>query len=421
MKLGKLGLIATLILFIFINDIKPQSGLDIYGYFSARVEKIFSVPVYENGEVESEDEDWEWQYPYLNLMFQNQPAEKLKFFLNLNAGGKNELQRIDIRNVWAEYEVSNFLKLRVGKSYRKFDLFNEILDAVPTYYGIEPPQFLNQEHPITLLCPRTTSLLVQGALESETGNFSYGLSIDKGFDETFREAFPMSLDISYNFFTDFGSVKFGVSGYKTFGDVIIEEEEESESELAFEGFENGTLSWMERDNFNVYGAYIESHIDALTIQGGLWKSDHESERNLEILEEMLLAKDNPAHVARYLLDPESPIEEDNLIKDVDYSIDTWYLRFGYSFYTSIGEMGPYLQYDYYKNPELVALGSMDREHNGIPDEGKFQVITAGLLYRPVPQTAIKLDISNHRYNFYGEEVSYPEFKLDFSFLFGEIL
>jgi hypothetical protein len=35
------------------------------------------------------------------------------------------------------------LNLRPGKIYRQFGLCDEILDAVPAYYGIEPPELFD--------------------------------------------------------------------------------------------------------------------------------------------------------------------------------------------------------------------------------------------------------------------------------------
>ncbi len=433
--------LGLLIMLLSADFMWAQNDLKVYGYFSNRVEKIFDVPTYEDGEIEGESEDFEWQSPYFNIMFQYSLSNKIRTFINLNGGDGLNLKSLEVRNAWGEYSFGSKLKVRVGKSYKKFGLYNEILDAVPTYYAIEPPQFLNNDHPIGQLYPRTTPLLLHGVLDAGVGTLSYGLSVDKGLSEAYQDAFPFSADLNYSFENPLGSTKIGFAAYTTAGTVSAEEEgeehegdEEGEDEegeehegVEFggeedeEGFEigSGIMPWMKSDNFNVLGGYLEHRIGDLTLQAGYWKSNHEAERDIEKLEGLLEGVQNEQHLNRFLEEPEEGIEDDNIIEDVDYSIETWYVRAGYSFYTEIGEVGPYVQWDYYKNPELVALRRLDEEHNGMPDNGEFQLATIGLLYRPEPNVAIKLDVSSHIYDFFGESKSYPEFRLDFSFVFGQ--
>ena len=40
---------------------------------------------------------------------------------------------------------SDHFKLRTGKIYRPFGQFNELLDAVPTYLGMEPPELFDKD------------------------------------------------------------------------------------------------------------------------------------------------------------------------------------------------------------------------------------------------------------------------------------
>ena len=42
----------------------------------------------------------------------------------------------------------------------------------------------------------------------------------------------------------------------------------------------------------------------------------------------------------------------------------------------------------------------------------------GVLFRPIPQVAVKLDGSAHFYKFHGDQVSYPEIRFDVSYTFG---
>ena len=87
--------------------------------------------------------------------------------------------------------------------------------------------------------------------------------------------------------------------------------------------------------------------------------------------------------------------------------------------TARGEFGPYLQWDAYRNPELVASKKFGGDDEaGAADDGAFTKATAGIVYRPIPQVAFKFDASQHRYTLLGRAVSYPELRLDLSYAFG---
>ena len=102
-----------------------------------------------------------------------------------------------------------------------------------------------------------------------------------------------------------------------------------------------------------------------------------------------------------------------------YVIQTWYLRAGYSFETGIGELAPYLQWDWYQNPETIASKTYGGDDEaGVADDGTFNKSTVGIIYRPTSEVAVKFDQSYHFYKFNGENVLYPEIRLDFSFTFG---
>jgi hypothetical protein len=44
----------------------------------------------------------------------------------------------------------------------------------------------------------------------------------------------------------------------------------------------------------------------------------------------------------------------------------------------------------------------------------------GVVFRPLPNVAIKLDGSYHIQEYNGKKVSYPELRLDFSFAFSNL-
>jgi hypothetical protein len=55
---------------------------------------------------------------------------------------------------------------------------------------------------------------------------------------------------------------------------------------------------------------------------------------------------------------------------------------------------------------------------GLADDGIFWKPSAGVVFRPLPNVAIKLDGSYHIQEYNGKKVSYPELRLDFSFAFS---
>ena len=72
-----------------------------------------------------------------------------------------------------------------------------------------------------------------------------------------------------------------------------------------------------------------------------------------------------------------------------------------------------------QHPETIAAKRLGGDAEaGVADDGHFDKATLGVVYRPVPMVAIKLDGSQHRYRFHASDVSYPEIRLDVSYTFG---
>ena len=103
--------------------------------------------------------------------------------------------------------------------------------------------------------------------------------------------------------------------------------------------------------------------------------------------------------------------------EANYKIKTWYIRTGYSFFTKMGEFVPYIQWDYYENPEALANKKNGGDNEaGLADDGKFNKQTVGMVYRPDPTIAIKIDASNHSQDINGESVNYAEVRGSFSYM-----
>ena len=79
----------------------------------------------------------------------------------------------------------------------------------------------------------------------------------------------------------------------------------------------------------------------------------------------------------------------------------------------------YFQWDHFDNPETIQSKSFGGDNEaGLADDGKFSKGTIGIIFRPQPQLAIKLDASAHFQEFNGDDESYPEIRLDISYIFG---
>lgn len=125
-------------------DWDSQMKTKAYGFIDAYWEKVAETPggVDADGNTVLESNAAEFDVPNLNLMIQSRLGDRYSAFLNLAAPGASDFQ---VRNAWVEAGIfGQSLAVRAGKLYRKFGLYNEKLDAVPTYMGIEPPELFDQ-------------------------------------------------------------------------------------------------------------------------------------------------------------------------------------------------------------------------------------------------------------------------------------
>jgi hypothetical protein len=382
--------------------------LNIYGYFSTRFEKTFAEPGVENGRIVKSDAPSEFIHPFFNILLQHQITNKFKAFVNINGSGGGS---IDLRNFWGEYSPSALFNLRFGKIYRKFGLYNEILDAVPTYYGIEPPELFDADH---LMISRTTTLMVYGSLSMPVGSLNYSFSTDNGEGGAAKDVVPIGYDLNYKF--GGGDYTLGLSGYTSGGETT------SDISVGEGSPRSGVLPWMAADDFSLVGGYVEGKIGNLTLQAEYWKSPHGIKRDPASVVAMINGADpNANQLARFLISPGAGASEANVRIADKYDAKTWYVRAGYSFETKAGEIGPYVQWDYYSNPETIAKKRFGGDNEaGVADDGVFRKSTIGVVVRPIPQVAAKLDQGFHFYKLNGEDVNYWEIRLDVSLLFGQV-
>jgi hypothetical protein len=341
------------------------------------------------------------------MMMQHHLNSRFRVFINLNGA---EAATITVKNFWGELSFNRQINVRLGKMYRKFGLYNEMLDAVPTYYGIEPPELFDGDH---LIVSRTTTFMLHGGTDAGAGILSYSLSTDNGEGGPKEGLVPIGWDINYKFGR--GDYTLGVSGYTSGGATT------SDVGVGEGSSETGVLPWMAEDKFNVFGGYAEVRVSSAVLQTAYWQARHTATRDVDAVINMVNgANPNSAQLARFLYDPNGAIDAANVNPKGNYSVRTWYVRGGYSFETSVGEVAPYLQWDWYENPETIKNKTFGGDNEaGFADDGQFNKATIGVVVRPTPEVAVKLDASTHIQKFNGKTEQYPEVRFDVSYLFGQ--
>lgn len=384
-----------------------QEDLEIFGYLSWRTEKAWDNPELDaNGNTLEVDGDRETTIPFFHTMMSYQVNDKIKTFANLSGADGEELE---VRNIWGEYSVNQYLNIRVGKTYRRFGLYNEILDAVPTYIGIEPPELFDNDH---LILSRTTLGMVHGWIPLGDGELSYALTTDNGEGGPNDDDIPIGYDLRYDW--GFGNYTVGVSGYTSGGPTT------SDVAVGEGSPDTGVLPWMAQDEFDVFGGFGEFQFGALQLQAAYWQAEHDAVRDpASVVQVVNNAGINQRQLERFLIDPLGPVEEANVNTNGDYDINTWYVRAGYSIPTERGEWVPYFQYDAYDNEETINNKTFGGDAEaGLSDDGQFDKATVGVIFRPVPELAVKLDYSRFSLDFNGANQDYSELRLDISYIFG---
>ena len=378
----------------------------VYGYIEAYWEKVADTPdsVDAAGNTVNVNNKHEFDVRNINVMMQTRLLERFRAFLNLAAPGASS---ISVRNAWVEVALlGDFLALRFGKLYRPFGLYNEILDATPTYLGIEPPELFDDDH---LMLTRTTNLMLRGTWVHESHALSY--AITTGNDERRGDTVPLGFDARYTYLSPGGrlSVLFGSSAYATLGNA-------APSKGVGEGSpDGGVATWMEKDKFVVFGAFAQIDLSGFQLQAAYWQAEHDATRDPAQVIQLLDADLNPRQRRRFFGGVGTPTEAD-VITAVEYSVVTFYSRLGYTFNSSIGSFSPYFQYDFYENPEAIKSKTFGGDNEaGLSDDGRFHKVTIGVVYRPISAIALKVDGSTHIQDFNGETVSYPEIRTALSY------
>lgn len=380
-----------------------SANTSIYGYIEGYVEKVESSPTRTGGTSTSEgavsrsENAHEFQTPNVKFMVKNTSGD-YSSYLNIDASESN----VKMTNAWFEGKIAgNYLKARIGKMYRKFGLYNERLDAVPTYIGIEPPELFDGDH---LLLTRTTNFMLHGEKDFDSGTLFYSLAT--GNDERAGSEIPLGGDVRYTMFGDNYEWTIGSSFY-------LSHKAKPSQDVGSGSPDGGVLNWMNEDKYEVFGVFTEYKRKMLTLQFAYFQADHDAIRSGSKLQDLNTAALNDEQIQRLCNGDMSTCAD----SAVNYKVKTWYIRAGYSFKTSKGEITPYVQWDSYENPETVLAKSNGGDNEaGLADDGKFNKQTVGMVYRPTDKVAIKLDASNHSQDVDGESLNYSEVRGSFSYV-----
>lgn len=395
-------LLAALSTPTFAGDLNAQ----FYGYIEGYVEKVEKSPTRSGGTSTTggtstrQKNAHEFDIPRLNVMMK---ASKGNYsaFLNVDASGSS----LNTQNAWFEAKVKgNLLKYRIGKLYRPFGLYNERLDATPTYIGIEAPELFDTDH---LLVTRTTNFMVHG--QAFIGGNSLRYSLTTGNDERFSSQVPVGGDLRYTFLGEKFEVIVGSSFY--FSGLAKPSVAQGSGSPA-----GGIANWMRSGKYDVLGLYTEVTGENLIFQAAYFNSSQEGTRNGTFLRSIDTSSLNQNQINRLCNGNMSTCTDST----ANFDVKTWYVRAGWVFQTSFfGEVTPYVQWDYYENPETIAKKADGGDAEaGLADDGKFNKQTLGVVFRPDLQLAIKLDASNHSQKVDGKNTNYAEVRGSFSYIWS---
>lgn len=407
--LKKKVLVSLAVLTLGQHAYADQLKSKVYGYIEGYVEKNEKTPTRSGGDattpgtMKREDAPHEFDTPNIVLMVKSTYKENYSAFLNLVSPGGEEVKT---RNAWVESRLQGEkLKFRIGKLYRPFGLYNEILDAVPTFMGIEPPELFDNDH---LLLTRTTNSMIHG--ETEFGADVLRYSLTTGNDEKSNKGLPIGADLRYTHFGNGFDVTLGSSYYTSGGKA------EPSVDVGDGAPAGGVANWMKSSKYDVKGIFAEVNKSKLKVQAEYWISQHDDMRDGSKLQNFGSDSALNQRQLNRLCNGNCSTATDSKSK---YNIETWYVRAGYSFLTELGEFLPYVQWDYYRNPETIAKKSLGGDNEaGLSDDGSFNKQTLGLVYRPVPVAALKLDASNHAQKIDGKNTNYTELRFSYSYIWS---
>jgi hypothetical protein len=374
-------------------DVVPFSGR-LYGFIEERFNATTSEPngnVKANGDVARAEPVLDLALPAFHIMAQGTLYSRFHFYFNLTAPDSDAPGHdvsLALRNAWLETSLfGDYLSLRAGKLYRRFGLYNEILDTSPSFIGVETPASITGNRP---MLTRTTNVMLHGRAGFDASTISYAITVGKdevsASDKVFSPGFDLNLDWD-------STILVGTSFYTTGGTVLpgLAPGDGSPS--------GGVAPWMARDRYRVYGGYARLTFGAFLLQGEGWVSPHEATRDPDRTLLMVQNADDlsPANRARFGVDASST-NPARVRTSAQYTYTTLELRAAYTFEFGSGEdpveLTPYLNFQYIRDPESI----VDADYGGDGQAGQsprgiMMHNRVGLIIKPVPVVAIKTEVT----------------------------
>jgi len=409
MKIHNFAIIFTILLIFASGSILAQTT-KIYGNFSLHYENVGAMS---NTPAGDKGSPGEFDYAHFYIMMQSDVSDKVRAYINLTGVGSMKVQ-----SYWGEYIFSNWLRLRVGKIYRPFGQFNEILNAEPLYLGLEPPELFDKDH---LMLPQTGKIMIHGGTNISNNflKYSYMLDSDENMLSSNNEEMTLShsWDINYSMMND--RIAIGHSGF------IANEANGSATPIGTGSPRGGVLPWMNSDKYHALGAYFTANVGAFTFKGACWNASHNAVRNANAVD--LIYKNTELNSAQienfYGRNYTGTGNAEDVIRKVEYNVSTYYLRIGYTIPNGKiplinSDVTLYAFWDFYSNPETIASKEWGGDNEaGIADDGKFHKPTIGVAIRPDDNLALKIDGSAHIQKIDGQWVNYKEIRFLLSFMF----
>jgi hypothetical protein len=183
---------------------------------------------------------------------------------------------------------------------------------------------------------------------------------------------------------------------------------------------------MQGDNFTVYGGFIEKQYRQLILQSAYWVASHQAVRDpvsvLTLIQDAgINTRQRETFLGTSSTQPDVNLSENDVITQANYTVQTFYVRLGYSIKSKEGQFIPYVFMDWMSSPEVIQNKTYGGDNEaGLSDDGQFYKSSVGVVYRPVKSVAVKLDGSTHTQQFNANSLTYPEIRLDFSFSFDAL-
>jgi hypothetical protein len=396
-------------------EVNPITG-DLYGFIEERLEAVGAEP---NGDINADGTpsrsrpSLDLAIPAFHIMAQGTLYARYRYYFNLSAPDADQPTfdtPVAVRNAWLEMSIfGDYLNLRVGKLYRRFGLYNEILDTIPSFIGVETPVSISGDRP---MLTRTTNAMVHGKVSFGDHTVAYAATAGKDEASPEDDVWSPGFDLRYDWNS---TILIGSSYYNTAGTVG------PDVALGQGAPSGGVAPWMAHDRYQVYGAFARLTLGSFLLQGEGWISPHHSVRDPE---RVLLLAQNAQHFSeanrqRMGVVGSTPTA-DQVITGVDYTYQTIDVRAAYTFEVGGGaepmEVTPYLNFEYVFNRESIS--DPDYGGDGEPGEsprGRLIHNRVGFLFKPVPVVCLKTEFTAALYD-YGDQLAWdPEVFLSLSY------